>query len=126
MKFVISWANAQTHQSVVRRQSLLSVNSKKSNKFSISTRVLIHLFLSLVAVYSASFSINANAAACTPNTNVNVDCEDLVLNGAGVVTVDAGVIVSGTAGITAAINAGASNALVNAGLIRGNGSKYIA
>ena len=74
-------------------------------------------FLSLVTLTSY-----ANAVGCAANTNVTADCEDLVLNGAGVVTVDAGVIVSGTAGVTAAINAGASNALVNAGLIRGNGS----
>lgn len=101
---------------------MLNINSKQSNEFSISTRVLTHLFLSLVVVFSVFFSINANAAACAPNINVTADCEDLVLNGAGVVTVDAGVIVSGTAGVTSAINAGASNALVNAGLIRGNGS----
>ncbi len=66
--------------------------------------------------------MNANAAACAPNTNVTVDCDDLRLNRAGEVTVDAGVTVSGTAGVTAAINAGASNSLVNAGVIIGNGS----
>jgi hypothetical protein len=103
-------------------KALLIIKPEQSNKFSISTRVLLHLFLSLIVVFSLFFSINANAAACATNTNVTVDCEDLVLNGAGVITVDAGVIVSGTAGVTAAINAGASNALVNAGVITGNGS----
>ena len=101
---------------------MLSINSKKSNKLPITTRVLTHLFLSLVTVFSVFFSINANAQACAPNANVTVDCEDLRLNGAGVVTVDAGVTVSGTTNEIAAINAGASNALVNAGLIRGNRS----
>ncbi|WP_293752936.1 autotransporter outer membrane beta-barrel domain-containing protein [Limnohabitans sp. Rim8] len=100
----------------------MSVNAKQSNMFSISTRVLIHLFQSFIVVFSVFFSININAAACASNTNVTVDCEDLVLNGAGVVTVDAGVTVTGTAGVTATINAGASNALVNAGIIKGNGS----
>jgi hypothetical protein len=103
-------------------KSLSIIKPEQYNNFSISTRVLTHLFLSLVAVYSVSFSINANAAACAPNTTVTVDCEDLRLNGAGVVTVDAGVTVSGTTDVIAAINAGASNALVNAGVIRGNRS----
>jgi len=107
---------------MVRMKALLIIKPEQSNKFSISTRVLLHLFLSLIVVFSLFFSINANAAACATNTNVTVDCEDLVLNGAGVITVDAGVIVSGTAGVTAAINAGASNELVNAGVITGNGS----
>jgi hypothetical protein len=101
-------------------KSLSIIKSEQSNEFCISARKFAHLFLSLAAVFSVFFSVNVNAAACAPNTNVTVDCEDLVLNGAGVVTVDAAVIVSSTGGV-AAVNAGASNSLVNAGVIRGNG-----
>jgi hypothetical protein len=101
-------------------KSLSIIKSEQSNEFSISARKFAHLFLSLAAVFSVFFSVNVNAAACAPNTNVTVDCEDLVLNGAGVVTVDAAVIVSSAGGV-AAVNAGASNSLVNAGVIRGNG-----
>jgi hypothetical protein len=72
-------------------------------------------FLSLVT--STSY---ANAVGCAANTNVTADCDDLLLNGAGVVTVNAGVTVSSVSGV-AAVNAGASNSLVNAGVIRGNG-----
>lgn len=72
-------------------------------------------FLSLVTLTSY-----ANAVGCTANTNVTADCDDLLLNGAGVVTVNAGVTVSSVGGV-AAVNAGASNSLVNAGVIRGNG-----
>jgi hypothetical protein len=104
----------------MRMKSLSSIRSKQSNKLCISARSLTQLFLSLTAVFSVIFSINANAAACAPNTNVTVDCEDLRLNGAGVITVDAGVTVSSAGGV-AAVNAGASNSLVNAGVIRGNG-----
>lgn len=72
-------------------------------------------FLSL-----ATLTSYANAVGCAANTNVTADCDDLLLNGAGVVTVNAGVTVSSVGGV-AAVNAGASNSLVNAGVIRGNG-----
>jgi len=82
------------------------------------TRYLMLQFL----LSGATFASQANAVTCTANSNVTADCDDLVLNGASTVTVDAGVTVSGTPGVTAAINAGASNSLVNAGIIIGNGS----
>ena len=72
-------------------------------------------FLSL-----ATLTSYANAVGCAANTNVTADCDDLLLNGAGVVTVNAGVTVSSVGGV-AAVNAGAINSLVNAGVIRGNG-----
>jgi hypothetical protein len=75
-----------------------------------------------VLLSGATFASQANAVTCAANSNVTADCDDLVLNGAGIVAVDAGATVSGTAGVTAAINAGASNSLVNAGVIIGNGS----
>jgi hypothetical protein len=95
------------------------LSPKQSIKFCISARESVHLFLSLFVVFTIFFSINGNAQTCTANTNVTADCTDLELNGAGVVTVDAGVIVSGVAG-SSVINAGASNSLINAGELRGN------
>ena len=63
------------------------------------TRKGAYLFLSLVAAFSALFSINANAATCAPvsagaNATISSDCDALVLDSAGSVVVNPGVIIS--------------------------------
>jgi hypothetical protein len=83
----------------MRMKSLFSIRSKQSNKFCISARSLTQLFLRLIAVFSVFFSINTNAVTCTSvtggaNATIAADCQDLVLNGAGTVTVNSGVTVS--------------------------------
>ena len=65
------------------------------------------------------------AAACTSvtsgaNSTINSNCDDLDLNGAGVVVINAGVTISSAGGV-AVINAGTSNSINNNGIVKGNG-----
>ena len=82
----------------------------------------------LSMLFFGGFSGALSAAPCIntlitngANLTISSNCDDLNLNGANIVTINAGVTISSSsAGGFAAVNSGASNSLINIGTIIGN------
>lgn len=81
---------------------------------------ILHIII-FISVFTVLILItpDSQATTCTANTNVSTNCDDLSLDGAGAVTIDAGATVSSIGGV-AVINSSSSNSLINYGVIRGN------
>ena len=107
-------------------KSLLVIKSKQSNKFSISARRFIHLFLSLTSVILIFFASNSFAQTCTASQSiVNTFGSSCInyFNGVANVSVinegtisQSGFMLNGSAAVR---NNGSNFSLNNSGLING-------